>query len=80
MYLSSPADGAAVTLPTKLAVSAPAGVGIRFYVGLSTEQQGDGSPLGLTIASCAGQADTASIYTCQVDANGELFPGETYYW
>lgn len=80
VYLSTPVDGAAVTLPTKLGVNVPGGVGMHFYVGLSSARQDDGSPLGLTIASCSGQSDTASIYTCDVEPNGELFPGETYYW
>lgn len=79
-YVVSPADAASVRLPVKLQLHAPAGVGLHFYVAYSTDRNSDGSPLGLTVASCNGQTTDASTYYCSAGASDGLLPGSTYYW
>lgn len=80
-YLISPADGASLAAPVTFKINAPAGATMKVYVGMSTDRQDDGSPLGLTIYSCGGMTTTAGPYDCTDGAsNTDFIQGVTYYW
>jgi hypothetical protein len=76
--LSSPADGATVTLTPGLAVVAPANAEVAVYVSSTRDRLSDGSPVSL-IDSCSGATTSSGTYTCHVEA-GLLEGGAPYYW
>jgi hypothetical protein len=80
-YLISPTEGATVASPVTFRINAPAQATMHIYVGMSSDRQADGSPVGLTDYSCGGQTTDAGPYYCTDQTSAADFtPGITYYW
>jgi hypothetical protein len=79
--LISPIDGASVSAPVTFTINAPAQASMKIYVGMTTDRQNDGSPLGLTVYSCGGQTTNAGSYYCTDAASAtDFIEGVSYYW
>jgi uncharacterized membrane protein YgcG len=80
-YLISPTDGATVSSPLTFRINTPAQATMHIYVGLTSDRQADGSPLGLTVYSCSGQTTDAGAYYCtDQTSTTDFIAGSTYYW
>jgi hypothetical protein len=80
VYAVSPADGATTSAAPTLSYHLPAGVTGRVLLSDSPARLTDGTPAGLTVASCSGTATADATYTCSITKAAGLVAGKTYYW